>query len=244
MRRLRAMTAFTIFAIMSSQAYAESRDVTLETPFMPLPDMTSAVNDKSGLSSPLQQKQNPNYTHERYARRLKDEQNLEKKGLSPVIARKAVWSIAHRPQSSCAIYAMHLAGYHEMKFVRPDMTSKSDKETDDKLVALMTEKKLCEKSRLNLRLPPAAPYVKANSVASLFRSQPRQARSILIAAGVSPGNADDAAWIVINHPESSCAWQVERILADERRGDRHSDDEKDAVLKIEHRNECSRAYYR
>ncbi|MDF7674762.1 hypothetical protein PT277_05425 [Acetobacteraceae bacterium ESL0709] len=238
MRLFWSIVASAVFtAIIPSSSHAD--DVTLEAPFFPLPAAST------GMPPSIQQKKrHTHYSHEQYARRLKDEKRLEDKGLSPDIARKAVWAIAHKPQSSCAVYAMHLAGYHDMKFVRPDLTGRSDQDTDTQLVSLITKQELCDKSHLDKRLPSAPPYVPSHPVSSLFQTQPQRAKSILIAAGISSQNADDAAWAVLHHPDSPCAWHVERILADERSGDRNSDDEKDAVMKIEHRNECSRVYYK
>ncbi|QHI95561.1 hypothetical protein GT348_04120 [Aristophania vespae] len=230
----------TLSCLAFSQA--QSKDVMLDTPFIPLPTHISKTS-----SSTLAKLETPHskYITALHSRRAKDEQLLTKKGLSTHTARLAIWAIAHKPQSNCAIYAMHLAGYHEMKFVRPDLFKKfASNDVDNALVKEITDKHLCERKNLNIKLSSPPPYVHANSLASLFKKQDKKAVALLRHAGVTQKNAEEAAWVVSHHPNSSCAWQVERILADEKEGYHNSDDEKDAVFKIEHNNECAKIYYK
>ena len=71
----------------------------------------------------------------------KTEIQLRRMGMSPDVARKAVWASQNRPYSACAHYVAQLTADYENGLDRPDY--------DDKLVISIEHSGTCERKNLD-----------------------------------------------------------------------------------------------
>lgn len=87
------------------------------------------------------------------AQMLQDEENdeslvtLRRAGLTPDTARKAVWALNHKPQSSCAIKAGDIVNRTQMAQAAPDNPATAYSPDTD--VILIERNHLCDKNMLD-----------------------------------------------------------------------------------------------
>lgn len=70
-----------------------------------------------------------------------DELHLRKMGMSPDIARKAIWAASHKPNSACAYWVRQLTADYDGGLDRPDY--------DENLVISIERSGTCEKNNLD-----------------------------------------------------------------------------------------------
>lgn len=94
----------------------------------------------------------PALTDEQY-KTLREEENdeslvtLRRAGLTPDTARKAVWALNHKPQSSCAVKAGDIVNLTQMARAAPDNPATAY--SPDMDVILIERNHLCDRNRLD-----------------------------------------------------------------------------------------------